>query len=262
MARRPEMGKYLLWQFFSRSSFVGKYLPDTKRYSAATLKRLLNRYRAVYVKPVAGSQGKGILKVWKQDGKFLVQKTTLQAKSFVSLDDAMTYLDAQRQGKAYIVQQGLRLARVNGRPFDIRVMMQRTKPGGAWLYSGMLAKVAGRGSVVTNVAISKGAVMQVESALRRSLGWNDVRIESCITELKHLCFAASNHFDTYQNYRELGFDVAVDQSGRIWMIEQNTGPSHPLFAKLTSNPAMYRTIQFRWGQFQKARTLKSRKSVS
>ncbi len=253
MRRKPEMGKYLLWLFFRRSSQVRRYLPATKRYSKDTFKEFMGRYTSVYVKPVAGSRGKGILKTWKQNGKIWVQKNVYHPQVFSNLDDAIRFIDRERQGRAYIVQQGLNLAVIGGKPLDIRVMMQREKPGGRWLYSGMIAKIAGGSSIVTNVAISKGSVMEVNEAIRKSLKWNDKKINNCINEMIQLSFQAAKHFDTYQLYRELGFDIAVDKKGQIWMIEENTGPSHPLFAHLKSNLSMYRRIQARWGQFERAR---------
>ena len=197
--------------------------------------------------------GRGILKVWQTRGKIAVQKTTDRPRLYATLPEACRYIDAQRQGKAYIVQQGLDLATVGGRPFDIRVMMQREKPGGKWQYSGSVAKIAGKGSVVTNVALSRGTVMEVQAALRQAFRWSEPKINSYIQQMVKLSFQAACHFDTYQKYRELGFDIAIDRNGRIWLIEENTGPSHGLFAKLTSNKTMYRTIQRRAALYRKMR---------
>lgn len=253
MQRKPEMGKYLLWQFFHRNAYVRKHLPATKRYSAPTFKEFINRYGVIYIKPVAGSRGRGVLKAWKKGGRVAVQLTTNVPKWFATPDAAIRYIDTQRQRRAYIVQQGIQLARISGRPFDIRVMMQREKPGGKWLYSGMLAKIAGKGSVVTNVALSKGTVMEVKQALKQSLHWNERKASDCVQALIRLSHNAARHFDSYLLYRELGFDIAIDTSGRIWMIEENTGPSHALFAHLKSNLSMYRTIQARWGAYRRAK---------
>lgn len=116
----------------------------------------------------------------------------------------------------------------------------------------MIAKIAGPGSVVTNVALSRGRVMEIEQALAQSLGWGPKRIAACVQELREMSLLAARHFDTYQPYREIGFDWAIESSGRLWLLEENTGPSHPLFAKLKSKPQLYRQIQWRWGRYQRA----------
>lgn len=249
---KPEMGKYLLWKFFSNNQRVRKYLPATRRYSLESLREFLNRYGTVYLKPVAGSRGQGILKAWKREGRIMVQKTVFQSRSFATIETAHQYIDKERAGKAYLVQQGIRLAKVGGRPFDIRVMMQRERPGGKWFYSGMMAKVAGKGSVVTNVALSKGSAMEVGDALRSSFRWSDQRIQKCTQELMQVSHQAAEHFDNYLKYRELGFDMAVDETGKVWMIEQNTGPSHAMFLRLKKHE-MYHTIQRRSASYRKSK---------
>lgn len=250
--RKPELGKYLLWSLFAKNQTVRSYLPDTRRFSKDSFRTLLERVGMVYVKPSGGSRGMGVIKVWRSGGRVYVKHTVRKTKSFGSVTDAFLYLDKQRSGKAYIVQRGIQLAKVNGRPFDIRVMMQRTTPGGEWSYSGMLAKVAGPSSVVTNVALSKGYVLEVRDALKKSLGWSASKADRHIEEMKRLGKIAAKHFDSYQRYRELGFDMAVDQRGKIWMIEQNTAPSHPLFHHLSQNLSMYRRIEYRYGQYSRA----------
>lgn len=228
------------------------YLPVTRRLSKESFYALLGKYGMVYVKPSGGSRGVGIVKVWQAGGRVYLKHTVRATQSFATSHDAFSYLNRHRAGKACIVQRGIALAKVKGRPFDIRVMMQRTSPGGEWKYSGMLAKVAGPASVVTNVALSKGYVLTVEDALQKSLGWSNRQIEQCIGELKRLGGIAAKHFDSYQKYRELGFDVAVDEQGKIWLIEENTAPSHPLFRHLKQNPSMYQRIQYRYGQYSRA----------
>ncbi len=260
--RKPELGKYLLYLHFAKDAKIRNYLPTTRRYSVNTLKNYIKRFTSVYVKPSGGSRGQGVLKVWKSGKAVFVQHTNRTKREFSSIDAAVRFVDRQRAGRAYVVQRGIALARVQGSPFDIRVMMQKEVPGGKWLYSGMAAKVAGKGSVVTNVALSHGRVIPVPVALRQSFGWSDERIKRCIDEMVSLGLRAAHHFDTYQPYREIGLDVAVDTSGRVWLIEENTAPSHPLFKKMTVDLAPYRRIQYRWGRYQRAlqkRTTSSQK---
>ncbi|MCL6516400.1 YheC/YheD family protein [Alicyclobacillus sp.] len=252
MARKPELGKYLLYRWFSKHPDIRRHLPATARYTPAVLRAYLKMYKTVFVKPSGGSRGHGILKVWRDGDRVYVQHTVHPAKSFSSVDDAVRHVERLREAKAYVVQQGLHLLRVDGRPVDIRVLVQRDRPGGPWLYTGMVAKVAGAGSVVTNVALSRGRVIAVEEALRRGLGWGPKRIRACVARLRELALTAARHFDGYQPYRELGFDIGIDRAGRIWLIEENTAPSHPLMKKLRSHPEIGRLMDRRWRSYQQA----------
>jgi hypothetical protein len=51
----------------------------------------------------------------------------------------------------------------------------------------------------------------------------------------------AKRFNDYNYYWNLGLDLAVDKSGKLWMIEENTGPALYLFAKL-KDKTMYRNI--------------------
>ncbi|KPV44258.1 YheC/YheD family protein [Alicyclobacillus ferrooxydans] len=250
--RKPELGKYLLWWHFSKNKSIRPYLPATARMTKQVFLRYLSNYGMVYVKPSGGSRGVGVMKVWSSGTQVFVKKTVLPTRSFKNAEAAWDFINQQRNGKPYIVQQGIRLAKVGGRPFDIRVMVQREAPGSAWKYSGMLAKIAGKSSVVTNVALSNGSVLEVSEAMKRAYGWDKSTIERRISELKRVSLQAANHFDTYQKYRELGFDMALDTKGKLWLIEENTGPSHPLFKRLKSNLKMWRLIQYRYGLYSRA----------
>jgi hypothetical protein len=250
--RKPELGKYLLWYHFSKNASLRHYLPATRRMTKDSFLDFLEKYSMIYVKPSGGSRGVGIFKVTKRGGSVSVKKTTLKERTFKTPMEAFQHINHQREGKPYIVQKGLNLARINGRPFDIRVMLQRISPSARWQISGTVAKIAGKSSVVTNVALSGGTVQEVGPVLTTSFGWKKQAVERCIGEIKRISLVAANHFDSYQKYRELRMDVAVDNSGKVWLIEENTLPSHALFRKLSSNQSMYRTIQSRYGQYSRS----------
>jgi hypothetical protein len=42
-----------------RHPHIRAYIPDTKRLTAVTLRRMLARYSMVYIKPIAGTYGNG-----------------------------------------------------------------------------------------------------------------------------------------------------------------------------------------------------------
>jgi len=251
MARKPELGKWLLWCHFRRNKVLRSYLPATALYSPKKLQAFLMQYDGVYMKPQAGSRGTGIIKVWQAGGRVHVKHTVRATRTFNSLTAALSYINQLRGQQGYIVQRAIRLPKVNGRVFDIRVMVQKEKPGGAWQHSGILAKVAGPGSVVTNVAISRGRVMGFEEAVSRGLDWTPAHTAKVKRELLRLSILGAEHFDKYQPYREIGFDWAIDTQGRLWLLEENTGPSHGLFRKLKSDLSMYNHIRQRWKAYQR-----------
>lgn len=248
---RPEMGKWSLWRFFSPVSGVGTYLPDTAILNQKSLQNFLTKYNSVYIKPSAGWGGKGVLKVWKTVQGYSLVQVRGNTETFLTVENLYSRIEKLREGKLYIIQRAIDLAKVKGRPFDIRLMMIRD-PQGKWQYSAMLAKVAGPSSIVTNVARGKGYVMEVEDALRTSLGASPSKIQKIKSEMITLGHKTCEKLDSYNRYWNLGLDLAVDKNGKVWMIEQNTGPAHSLFARLP-NPAAYQRLRDMTGAYFRSR---------
>jgi uncharacterized circularly permuted ATP-grasp superfamily protein len=138
-----------------------------------------------------------------------------------------------------VIQKSINLARFNGRIFDIRTMMMRDKKS-QWRYMGILGKIAGEGSVVTNVRRGHCYAMEAEQVLTKC--FNQTRALRMIQLMKELSFRICKRFDSYKFSCQIGIDFGVDQSGRVWIIEVNFDyPSHVLFAKL-KDKTMYRKI--------------------
>ncbi|KEO84926.1 YheC/YheD family protein [Tumebacillus flagellatus] len=251
--RKPELGKWGCWRFFAKVPEIRKYLPSTAVLTESSLRRYLEKYGSVYVKPSAGWGGRGITKVWKRaDGgyAFVVER----GKAVHSDTMAQLYRKLhrrQRPGIVYIVQQGIQLAKIDGRAYDIRLMMMRVH--GRWEYVGMLAKVAGKNSVITNVARGQGYVADIDTALRKSLGLSEKKRSALKKEMIALGHRTVKRFEDWKHYSQIGLDLAVDVNGRLWMIEENTGPAHSLFAKL-KDQRMYRRIKEITGIWKRSKT--------
>ncbi|MGZ4135522.1 MAG: YheC/YheD family protein [Tumebacillaceae bacterium] len=239
--KKPELGKWGCWRFFHQVPAIRPYLPQTTTLSLLSLKNYLAKYQAVYVKPSAGWGGRGITKVWRtQTGYSFVQERG-SAVHCATVEEVYRRLKASaRPGITYIVQRGIALAEINGRPYDIRLMMMRVH--GKWEYVGMLVKVAGPNSVITNIARGKGYVVDVDTALKRSLGLGNAQIARLKQEMVALGYATCERFNDWKRYSQIGLDLAVDKNGKLWMIEENTGPAHSLFAKL-KDKSIYNRIK-------------------
>ncbi len=248
------MGKWGLWKFFSSVRSIRPFLPPTTLLTRSSLAAYLANYKAVYIKPTGGCQGRGVIRAWKTDSGYSFVRERGAPVACPSIDDL--YRKIKPGGRSYIVQKAIRLAEVAGRPFDIRLMMMRG-PDGKWQYVGMVAKVAGPGSVITNLGRGKGYVTEVETALRRSLGLRPQAIEAVKQQMIRLGYDTCRRFDDYKRYWQIGLDLAVDKRGNVWMIEENTGPAHFLFAKLRDK-STYRKIR----QFAKAHWARGRRRVA
>lgn len=132
----------------------------------------------------------------------------------------------------FIVQKGINLATIKGRPYDIRAMMMRD---GArrWHFAGMVAKVHGAQSIVSNIRRGEGYVLPVKEALRKS-NFNRDQIRLINHEIVTLSKKIIKHSEKYPFFSyQCGIDLAVDTAGKLWLIEVNLhNPSHGLFRQL------------------------------
>lgn len=215
-------------------------LPDTRLFSRQALFALLDQYRKAVAKPAAGSGGAGIIMVsGLRNGRYRVHRGAgrrmVRGKS-----NAFRHVRSKVRSP-YLVQRGISLARINGRPFDVRVMVQRHK-GSPWVVTGMLAKVAGRGYIITNIKRSGGRVLPLRTAIERStISW--ISPDAVIESLSSIALLAAETLATYYTHQQVfGLDMGIDTTGKVWIIEANLRPDTSLFLKLADRQ-MYHTIR-------------------
>jgi hypothetical protein len=121
------------------------------------------------------------------------------------------------------------MCKVNGRPFDLRVMVQRKK-GIPWTITGKLAKIAGPNHIITNTARSKGYVLPALNALTKT--FSRKQSELILNRLDQICLHAAKQLGKAYGIRTYGFDMAVDHNGDTWVFEANERPAIAFFRKL------------------------------
>ncbi|OGX68592.1 MAG: hypothetical protein A2189_04625 [Paenibacillus sp. RIFOXYA1_FULL_44_5] len=243
-------GKWRLHHYYLKDSTIARYLPDTAIFNRTTLQQFLSRYMEIYVKPNLEHMGKGIIKVWKQNQQYAYVKVSGKLTFVSSLNLLYKRLSALTGTQSYLVQKGIPLAKLAGRSYDIRVMMMR---GGSneWQYAGMLAKVAGPGSVITNINRGKGYVTTVRRALTRSLNLNQQQVDQVENTLIRLSHRICERFRGIKYSSQIGIDFGIDQQQKIWVIEINFDyPSHELFNKM-SDKSYYRRIKYLKRMYQR-----------
>lgn len=236
-------GKLGLHLFFSKDRHIRSYMPPTSVLNRNSFFQFMRRYHSVYIKPNMSHMGKGIIKTWLANGQYRIVKVKGNVKTFRTLESTYNAVRKQSSNSLYIIQKTIDLAKLKERPFDIRVMMMRNSQN-SWQYAGMLAKVAGQSSVITNVNRGGGYATPIGNALSAALRLSKNEQLKIIQELIRISYRICNRFNHYKYSSQIGIDFAVDQHRRIWIIEVNFDyPSHGLFGKL-SDKTMYRQIKF------------------
>ena len=235
----PGYGKFSKHRIMSQSTEISQALPETHKMNMDVFWRMLGKYGKVIIKPTGAYGGSGVIQVAQNGkGKYAVhfESVVRHFNSKAALGDFIH----GRASKGCIVQRRIALARVDGRPFDLRVMVQRKNTSSAWIVTGKLAKVAGKGFIVTNIKRSHGKVTTVESAIARAK--LSAKKADLVGKIDKLALQTATHLGQhYRNLRTVGLDLGIDRNGKVWIIEANFLPMLALFNYL-KDKTMYRRI--------------------
>jgi len=231
--------KWVKTKWLMADPALRRFVPETKLFRRSALNKMVRQYRMIYYKPVDGTGGNGIARIERTSSrKFKVKKGTrsFEVPTLQSLHDKLRAM-AKRRG--YLIQKGIYLKKSGGRPFDIRVMMQKSARG-RWVPSGTLVKLGLPNRVATNYH-QGGSLRLIEPTMRRA-GYSSLQIKRYRRRLNSLGLRTARCFQRRSaNFKELGLDVALDRNGRLWILEVNTRPN--IYAlKTLSDKRLYHTV--------------------
>ncbi|MCC3374629.1 YheC/YheD family protein [Cohnella sp. REN36] len=198
---------------------VAMHIPATRVLSPGNLRGMLAAYGMVVIKPIRGAGGLGVIKVTKHGGRYSA-KYMSQTRTFRSFSLLYRHLGRIRRRRAYLIQKGIHLATIGGRPIDYRVKF--VKKAGGWRFRSMVGRLARPGLFVTNLCRG-GSRMSAAQGIRRSLSPGQVDVKK--QEMRHLTQVATSILETrFPGIGQLGYDYGIDQKGHIWILEVNTRP--------------------------------------
>ncbi len=237
MKIRIGKSKWKKWLAMKQSSFVSSHLPDTAIYSLGTLKKFLSSFTIVFVKPDHLSLGKNVIRVQRKENHYTAHKGKV-IKQFSTLDAMEKWLRGIYNNKKTLVQQGIVFAKVEGKPVDMRSVIIKNEKG-KWEVTATVARVAGRGLAITNVAAG-GHILTIEEYLRK-LGYSNKDQQSFFKRFNKLSIDVGNQMSKLYRNTIYGLDIGMDQAGKLWVIEANTSPDNRFLPKYNSK--MYRRTQ-------------------
>lgn len=230
--------KWRKTKWMLRDSRLRPYIPETLQFSKGSLQSMLKRHTVLYFKPTGGSGGNRIIRIVKTSSGAYRLKGSRNA-TVSSVDALYHQLKSYSKSRGYLLQKGINLENTNGRPFDIRVMVQKPDSG-KWRTTALFTKIGRQGKVVNNY--NQGGKVAFLPETLRGAGYSAGKIDYTTEKLSRLGENAGYCFDRHlKGFRELGLDVAIDKSGRYWILETNTRPQfYPLRNKM--NKSAYRRI--------------------
>lgn len=211
---------------------------------------MLGTHTLVYIKPDRGTYGIGVMSVEQLHSQNADAAGTSAASyklrydqkndMFTSLESLHKTLNSLFEGQEYLIQQGIHLLRHKGRPFDLRVLTQKS-PSGQWVSTGIIGRVAAKNKIITNHH-SGGVVHHYKPLMIEHM--TAAEAENIRKELNVLGVnVAAQLQKSYPNLKEIGLDVAIDERWNIWILEVNTKPALFPFKKFFKDPSVYRQVK-------------------
>ncbi|MNZ70197.1 Endospore coat-associated protein YheD [compost metagenome] len=220
MAGRQFANKWLKTEALLRSADVAAHIPRTRMYSSENLRQMLLQHRMVVIKPLRGGGGYGVIKVTYSKGVYSFMYMS-QQRAFTSFNAMFKSLNRVKVGRKYMIQQGVQLARIAGRPIDYRVKV--VKDNGNWVYRSMVGRLARPGLFVTNLC-KGGTQLTAREGLGRSLRRKG-SVKKKRQEMRNLTNTCIGIMESsFPGIAQLGFDYGIDRYGKIWIFEVNTRP--------------------------------------
>lgn len=205
-----------------------KYLPESHLFkNYQMLKTMCGKYMVVFLKPITGSLGKGIIRITRRPKEYVCHLTNVNGaarRSFPSLAKLFASISGKMKRNQYQIQQGLNLISVNGRPVDFRALVQRNASG-EWVITSIVGRIAGTNHFVSNLARG-GRLSPVGNVLAKS-NLAAGNYANVVSRLRLAAIALAKGVGTRipGHYGELGIDLAVDTAGKVWLLEINSKPS-------------------------------------
>ena len=241
------LGKWKSYKILSENAALQAYLPDTRMIkSFKDVEEMLKKYRVVYMKPVAGSQGENIIRVSQARNSNLYKYQYQQNKRSIkgtahSINELQLNLKKVMGRQSYIVQQQIKLLRIQGGLVDMRVMVQKNESG-HWAVTGKVCRIGKSGSITSNIS-SGGSACEVNELL--ALRFTDPQHVARISaEIDYLALQAALGIEKhYTPIGELGIDIGLDQDARLWFIEANLKPARKVFSLIGASATRLLSVQ-------------------
>lgn len=217
--------KWSLHEWLEQSSDFKNFIPRTEAFSNENLQSQLSQNKIVYLKPVHGKAGIGFFKIVVNNNSYLLKYQNdkgTYTKWLVDYSELWKLVSNIINDQKYIIQTGVDLLTYNGRPFDVRVLLQKDQ-NGEWDLTGVGIRVAGEKSITTHVPRG-GYIASLDNVFSHSFDHRtNLKMKNNISEL---VVKIAKYIEQKSDYSlgEMSMDLGIDKKGQIWFFEANSKP--------------------------------------
>jgi len=241
------IGKWETHKILTQNPNINSYIPDTHLIKGfGQVERMLNKYGAVYLKPIAGSMGRNIIKVVKvrhsntysYQYQLYSQTHTGSATGINSLYNSLRKVMGKRK---YIVQQRIDLIKSGGNIADVRILVQKDN-NAEWHITGKAVRIGKKGSITSNIS-SGGSASKVPAVLAQKFS-DPLKRDAIMAEIDYIALESAMYLEQHiSSIGELGIDIGIDRTGKLWFIEANLRPARQVFTLIGENSTRKNSVQ-------------------
>jgi hypothetical protein len=209
------------------SQTCAEYLPDTRLlenpYDAI---EMLDQYGEIFLKPLRGALGSGIVQVTRHlSGVLWFSSNEQQTKCLTTMDELTDQLFSLKCKNDYLVQEGILRKQIYDSYVEIRVYMQKNSQQ-KWLRTGMVARLSKKGIITrdteVNMRISKVLTgLYPDPNKRKEIREKIAQVARSVVEVIEESAGSAG---------ELAVDLCIDAYDNIKVIEINSKPDNLFLA--------------------------------
>lgn len=228
---KPLGGKLQTHLMLQKSPPLSPYLLPTKKFGSTTdLISGMKLYTSVLIKPNGGSHGRGVAAITPRGRSFRVRGRSRSNRPFhliLHSGSSLIHWVGRFIGQTpYIIQPFLNLRSMDGRPFDIRILVQKNGEG-KWVTTGTAVRTGRPGSLTSNLH-GGGHAENTEKFLRKN--YSPEKAKDILQSIQYLAENVPIQIEQeHGRLLELGLDVGVDRQGNVWLLEANSKPGRSVF---------------------------------
>lgn len=225
------INKWNMYQLLSDNEELLPHLPKTVLYKRPkNVLNLLKRFRTIYVKPIYGDKGIGIVKLTIQADQYCIKYRSKQVNMTIHLSteiELLNYVKNNFKKNMYIIQEEIESELQKGYIIDFRIFLVKNQ-NGKWEDVGIIARKGSKGSIVSNLC-NGGKLDEVIKLISMSFNITEDQVLSIREKMSEIAIKAAVEVDKYENIYKLGIDIALDRHQHISLIELNN--RYPAFKK-------------------------------
>lgn len=191
--------------------------------------------KPLIMKPVNGSQGRGVYYLEKINNEIIVQtdkNNKTVSRTFPYKEKAISLINFLIKDRDYLIQEYKKLSNNKNQPFDIRVLLQKNENGN-WHEAAKGIRTGKEKGIVSNISAG-GTISAYKDWLSGYPSAKRDYLNNEITDiLRMLPQVLETHFPPLF---ELGIDIGVSEDLSIWILDVNSKPGRKV--ALTLNPSL------------------------